>query len=236
MSYLTDRELLDRFNFYTLQLESLLLQGESFKSVVEKVPFAVHLNNSETLQIMNSNIKLTEVTGFHEHEVQEMGMEYLENYLHPTTLNNISTFLPPLYKSMQSHETFPFVQYVKLHNDKDFSPFITFTKKTSYSNNKVICLSLEPHQFGKMSSKMEQLVEMDRFKLKHFRKFQQLTSREVDILTLLANGKNNPQIAQLLFLSRNTIETHRKNIKRKLGLRSLRDLMKYAIAFNLVEI
>lgn len=236
MSYLTDKELSERFEFYTLQVESQLLAGADFNSVVEKVPFAVHLNNSETLQIMHVNEKLSEVTGFHEDEIQEMGMEYLENYLHPDTLANISKFLPPLYSSMKSHETFPFVQYVRQSKDEDFTPFITFTKATEYKSGLVICLSLKPEDFDKMSPRMEQIVEMDTFKLKHFKRFQQLTGREVEVLKLLANGSNNPSIAKTLFISRLTVETHRKNIKRKLDLNNFRDLMRYAFAFNLIEV
>lgn len=236
MGYLTDSELLKRFEFYALQVEEQLLNGEDFDTVVDRVPFPVHLNSSETLEIVHGNHKLTEATGFHVDEVREMGVEYLVNYLHPETLSNISEFLPPIYASLKSHETFPFLQYVRMHNERDFSPFVTFTKSTTYKSGLVVCLSLRPKDFERMSPKMEKIVEMDSFKLKHFRRFQQLTGREVEVLGLLANGYNNPGIAKKLFLSRQTIETHRKNLKRKLKLGSFRELMKYAIAFYLVEL
>ncbi|MEX2477892.1 MAG: helix-turn-helix transcriptional regulator [Gracilimonas sp.] len=235
MAYLTDKELTERFEFYTLQVEDQLLKGEGFKAVVEKVPFAVHLNNAKTLEMMHVNDKLTEVTGFHENEIQEMGTEYLENYLHPETLANISKFLPPIYSDMKKQDAFPFIQYVRQNKYADFTPFITFTKSTTYGSNLVICLSLKPGDFENMSPKMEQIVEMDSFKLKHFKRFQQLSKREVEVLTLLAKGNNNPKIAKELYLSRHTVETHRKNIKRKLDLQNFRDLMRYAIAFDLVR-
>lgn len=82
----------------------------------------------------------------------------------------------------------------------------------------------------------ERIVKMHQFKLKHLKRFQQLSSREIEVLTLLANGYNNPRIAKHLFISRHTVETHRKNLKRKLKLRSLRDLMRYAFAFDLLEV
>ncbi|MEX0649215.1 MAG: helix-turn-helix transcriptional regulator [Balneolaceae bacterium] len=235
MPYFTDKELTERFEYYTLQVEDQLLKGEDFNTLVEKVPFAVHLNHSETLEIMHVNEKLTEVTGFHENEIQEMGIEYLENYLHPETLANISRFLPPLYSKMKMHEAFPFIQYVRQNKNDDFTPFITFTKSTIYCSDLVICLSLKPNDFEKMSPKMEQIVEMDQFKLKHFKRFQQLTNRELEILKFLAKGFKNAQIAEQLFISRQTVETHRKHINRKLEISSYRDLVKYALAFNLVE-
>lgn len=160
MSYLTDQELLKRFEYYTMQMENLLLEGEDFNTVVEQVPFGVHLNDDKTLEVMHVNENLTDVIGFHNDEIREMGMEYLEKYLHPTSLANVAEFLPPRYANMKSHETFPFLQYVKLHNDKDFSPLITFTKTTQYDSGLVVCLSLRPKDFEEMSSKMEQLVEI----------------------------------------------------------------------------
>lgn len=83
---------------------------------------------------------------------------------------------------------------------------------------------------------MERVVSMDEFKLKNFKRFQTLTKREVEILQMLANGCDNPAIAEQLFISRQTVETHRKNLRIKLDLNSYRDLMKYAFSFNLVQL
>lgn len=100
----------------------------------------------------------------------------------------------------------------------------------------MLWLAVDPKDFGKHQKKIERIIKMDEFKLKHFKQFQSLTEREVEILKLLANGYNNPKIADKLFLSRSTVETHRKNLKRKLELKSLRDLMRYAFVFDLVEV
>ena len=59
-----------------------------------------------------------------------------------------------------------------------------------------------------------------------------LTSREREVLTLLAEGKNNREIAETLFISVNTVRRHRYNIMEKLNLSSLADLLKYAISQN----
>jgi two-component system response regulator NreC len=55
-----------------------------------------------------------------------------------------------------------------------------------------------------------------------------LTPREREVLRLLAAGHTNPEIATLLFLSPRTIESHRANIQRKLGVRSRADLVRAA--------
>lgn len=67
----------------------------------------------------------------------------------------------------------------------------------------------------------------------NFLKQYNLTKREFEIITLIKNGLTNQQIADKLFLSIYTIETHRKNIMHKLGLNSPAALMKFIVEHNL---
>jgi len=57
----------------------------------------------------------------------------------------------------------------------------------------------------------------------------ELTAREREILKLIAEGNTNQDIAELLCLSRKTVETHRGNIMDKLNFHKVTDLVKYAI-------
>ena len=63
-----------------------------------------------------------------------------------------------------------------------------------------------------------------------------LTSREREVLRLLAEGKRTSQIAQLLDISVKTVDTHRQQIIHKLGIRSLAELTKYAIREGLTSL
>jgi len=61
----------------------------------------------------------------------------------------------------------------------------------------------------------------------------QLTGREQEVLRHIAQGESNKQIARLLNLSVRTVETHRLNIKRKLGIEGQAELIRYAaLMFN----
>ena len=62
-----------------------------------------------------------------------------------------------------------------------------------------------------------------------------ITPREREVVQLLAEGNSTKETAALLGLSVKTIESHRANIMRKLRLRSLSDLVRYAIRNNLVQ-
>jgi two-component system, NarL family, response regulator NreC len=63
-----------------------------------------------------------------------------------------------------------------------------------------------------------------------------LTSREREILQLIAEGFTAKEIAAHVFLSIKTIETHRRNIMRKLNMRGTADLTRYAIREGLVSL
>ena len=58
---------------------------------------------------------------------------------------------------------------------------------------------------------------------------ERITTREREVLKLIAEGKSSKEIADLLFISTHTIRHHRANIKRKLNIKKLADLIKYAI-------
>ncbi|MEM9434112.1 MAG: response regulator transcription factor [Pseudomonadota bacterium] len=62
-----------------------------------------------------------------------------------------------------------------------------------------------------------------------------LTAREQTILLQLAQGKSNKEVASTLNISVHTVETHRKNIKRKLGINSTAGLTRYALENGVLQ-
>lgn len=62
-----------------------------------------------------------------------------------------------------------------------------------------------------------------------------ISSREREILQLLAEGKSNKDISDLLNLSIKTVETHRANIMRKLNFKNITDLVLYAVRNHIIE-
>ncbi|HET7890670.1 MAG TPA: response regulator transcription factor [Candidatus Sulfotelmatobacter sp.] len=63
-----------------------------------------------------------------------------------------------------------------------------------------------------------------------------LTSREREVIQLLAEGKTSKEVAVALRLSVKTAETHRTNLMRKLGLHSVADLTRYAVRNGIVQV
>ena len=63
----------------------------------------------------------------------------------------------------------------------------------------------------------------------------QLTSREIEIITLIALEFSGKEISDQLFISANTVETHRKNIMKKLQAKNTISLVKFALKNNLIK-
>ena len=62
-----------------------------------------------------------------------------------------------------------------------------------------------------------------------------LTSREQQILLELAQGKSNKDVGEALDISVRTVETHRKNLKRKLGISTTAGLTRYAMEHGVLQ-
>jgi DNA-binding NarL/FixJ family response regulator len=61
-----------------------------------------------------------------------------------------------------------------------------------------------------------------------------LTRRETEILQQIAEGKTSQEIAEILFISPRTVDTHRANLIQKLGVKNSAGLVRYAIEQNLL--
>ena len=85
-----------------------------------------------------------------------------------------------------------------------------------------------------MTSKAAKLLEENNFLKKNLHEFAKLTPRETEVLKHIAIGKNAIECGNDLFISPQTVDTHRKNIRKKLGTSSFFELFQYAKSFDLI--
>ncbi len=87
---------------------------------------------------------------------------------------------------------------------------------------------------GKMYLSVD--VNMNSDQRKDLKNQPVLTRREKEVLILIAEGLTNPQIAEKLFISLNTVDTHRKNLLLKFEVNNTAGLMRQAVYHNLVVV
>jgi DNA-binding CsgD family transcriptional regulator len=132
-----------------------------------------------------------------------------------------------------------------LFKNKDESTLMHNNPKAKQQNHSVnsennvrlkseIDLGLNGLNQEQLAHKLLRIQEEFKFINENKIRYQKLTKREKEIIKLLANGYNNPKIAAVLFISRNTVEQHRKNINKKLLIKSFSHLMSYSYAFNII--
>lgn len=63
----------------------------------------------------------------------------------------------------------------------------------------------------------------------------QLTEREIEILSLIADGLSNKEIGDKIFISHRTVDTHRTNLMRKLDIHNMAGLIRFAIRNGLIQ-
>jgi len=89
-----------------------------------------------------------------------------------------------------------------------------------YFSKEVINLALNTHK--KRKTRKKELDEIN------------LTKREREVLALIADGKTNNEVAEILFISERTVEAHRANIMKKVGARNTAELIRKSITKNLI--
>lgn len=81
-----------------------------------------------------------------------------------------------------------------------------------------------------VAERLEQIQEPG-----HATGIDSLSNRELEVLRLIGEGKTPSKIAEQLFLSVKTVDAHREKIKRKLGMDTAAELLRYAVQWSLEE-
>jgi DNA-binding NarL/FixJ family response regulator len=95
----------------------------------------------------------------------------------------------------------------------------------------------EDYFCNSVRAKIYNLVTKDNQKVNHNFTLANtlLTERELEVITLISLELSGKEISEKLFISTNTVETHRKNIMKKIGAKNTIGLVKYAIKNNLIK-
>ncbi|QHL88541.1 LuxR family transcriptional regulator [Nibribacter ruber] len=109
-----------------------------------------------------------------------------------------------------------------LMRDEEGSPLLTIT----------IAIKVEPDTH--ITPKVNRLLDESKFLRENVQAFAQLGKREQEILKMVVLGKSSTEIAEELFISEKTVNTHRRNLKVKLRVHSHYELSQFARAFDLI--
>lgn len=169
-------------------------------------------------------------------ELREMGNEYNRRFFNEA---QSAEYVPRLFAMLREepNSTFTFFQQASaagkewkwylsaihvLLKDEEGNPLLSLT----------IAHPIDP--VSHLTPKVARMLEEHAFIKEHQQLFDTLGEREKAVLSLLSKGSTNFEVAAELSISVSTVETHRKNIRRKLHVTTNAELGKYAMAFDLV--
>ena len=166
------------------------------------------------------------------------GEEYFNRYFKPGEWENLLPKVQQLLDDNDDEKSVSFFHQIKDFHKNKYTWYVCsiriFFRGEDGSPMLIISNSFPLETFLHISTKLGKFLQEDRFVRDHYQIFGRLGNREREVLKLLALGKSSTETAEQLFISSATVETHRKNIKRKLGTNSFYELCEYARAFDMI--
>lgn len=232
---LTEQELLQAIKMQTYFLDA---REEDFSENLNRInhllPIPVHMNELEGFRVCYFNPYAQEYYGKSNEELAAMDFDaFFDAYVLRETWEPMVPHLLRMVEERDERYVLTFFQAARPSPDQPYEWLFSTTKYLP-SQNTLITIDTPVKQIDSLGKKMHRILDENRFVKTHFAQFAQLTKREREVLKLVCTGHANPAIAEKLFISRRTVEQHRKNINRKLETNKLAELIKYAQAFDLI--
>ncbi len=209
-----------------------------FAPIAEQFPCVVIVHLIEDFSVVymcSKGLKLLNITL---KELQEMGTEYYPKFFNPEHFEDYLPKMATLLKNNRANEAFSYFQQVKLYGKNDWTWHITSTGIFMWDDNGQPLLTLTTaipiESMKEVEPKAERLLKENLFLKKNLKAFSLLSIRERSILAQVALGKSSPEIADALYIAVDTVQTHRRNIKKKLNISTTLEFLEYARAFDLI--
>lgn len=172
-------------------------------------------------------------------EVTRMSAEeYHSKYFNDEDAKDYVPKILGMLEKDTEEEICTFFQQVRLSGSPDWVWYLSSTKIFMRDENRkpllTYTIAIPIDSMHHLGAKAERLLAENNFLRSHYNEFARLSDRECDILRQMALGKSSTETAQTLFISKATVETHRRNIKKKLKTSSFFELCQYARSFDLI--
>ena len=218
--------------------ESLREKIEAFAPQAEAMPSVVIIQQLEPFQSIFMTSRGLKELGITMEDLKEMGTDYLQRFFNLEDSEDYLEKLKKLLVTNDPDETFTFFQQVKFKDRDEWLWHIgstrIFFRDESGRPSHIVTIAIPIDKLKHIPNKAERLLAEKNFFHSNLKKFLSLGKREREVLKLVALGKSSPEIAEELFISVQTVNTHRKSIKQKLGISSGYDFTLYAHAYDLI--
>lgn len=213
---------------------------KAFSSCAELMPGVViiHEIGASSIKTIYMSSRGLNQLGTTLEALSEMGSKYHERFFNNEDMEDFMIKLRKLLQSRDPNETFTFFQQVKFKDREDWVWHIAslriFHQNSEGIPTHVVTVAFPMDRMKHIPNKAERLLAENKFFKENLSKFLSLGNRAKEVLRLVALGKSSGDIARELNISVDTVNTHRKNIKKKLGISTTYEFTEYAHAYDLI--
>lgn len=213
---------------------------EIFSSCAELMPgvVVVHELKEKDFRTVFMSSRGLDQLGVSLQELSDMGSKYHERFFNNEDMEDFMVKLRQLLQNKDPLETFTFFQQVKFKDREEWvwhmGSIRIFHQAADGTPTHLVTVSFPVDRMKHIPNKAERLLAENEFFRENLNKFLNMGKRAKEVLRLVALGKSSAEIAEELNISIETVNTHRKNIKKKLGISSNYEFAEYARAYDLI--
>lgn len=219
--------------------EKIDLKINEIKHIAEYLPCVTMIHRIHDASVVWMCNKGLKGLGISLEELIKLAPEdYYQRFFNEEDAKYYNPKVLKLLESNNDDETISLFQQVKVDKLDSWTWHMTsvriFLRDEENKPLLLITQSMPIDTMHPLTEKASKIMEENNFLRENFALFSQLTKREIEILKHLAKGESAIECGQQLYISPQTVETHRKNIRKKLKTNSFYELSKYARAFDLI--
>lgn len=208
-------------------------------SIADKLPGVVIIHDLRDWSVVWMSSRGLNLLGVTLAEITSItSEEYFSHYFNSEDANDYNPQILGLLQKNDDDDFCTFFQQVRFRINEDWNWYMSSCKILAHDTTGkpllTITMALPIDAMHHMTTKASRLLEENNFLRRNFSLFSKLSKRECEVLKLLALGKSSAETGNELFVALGTIETHRKNIKRKLKTNDYYELCQFARAFDLI--
>ncbi|SMB99954.1 transcriptional regulator, LuxR family [Hymenobacter roseosalivarius DSM 11622] len=207
-------------------------------AVADSMPGVVIVLNDDCRRVLYMSARGLAELGTTLAEVTALGEEYYARYFNPDEAHEYVPKVVGLLERNDLSYTVTFFQQVRTGPQGCFELHLSTARVLLQGQQGrpllTICLSCRIDPDSHITTKVQRLLDENTFLRAHAARFAGLTKRERQVLAGISRGLSSGELAEALFISAQTVDTHRRNLRQKLQTTSAFELGQYARAFDLI--
>lgn len=224
-------KVVESFSDFKQQIEQIAL-------VQHLIPGVVIIHDLQGKVIWMSKMGLEQLGISMEELLNSSAKDYYSRYFNESDAKDYVPKILGLLERNNDDEIITCFQQVRYREHLDWTWYMSSTRifyRDEYNNPLyTITMAFPIDAMHHMVNKAAKLLDENNFLRQNYNRYSRLSNREREVLKYMAMGKSSAETASELFISLGTVDTHRKNIRKKLETKSYFELIQYARSFDLI--